>query len=1080
MIDDTPHDPVGHRQPPEASVPGRDFAASRSLKRQLVEELRSGWEAGHPVKPEALLARWPSKPESDPDVASLLFVDYCQRRAHGEEVSPEEYDRRFPSCRNSVAGLWEHQAFLRSLAGDSVGSSLTLALPEVGDEVFGFRLIRELGRGSFARVFCARQDALAGRPVVVKVSTIAGDEPQTLAQLQHTNIVPIYSVHEDAPAGLRVVCMPYFGGASLSRVLQELWSRDEMPALGSELVRALAQCDSSSADGDPSSQDQTPKPDVQLNSVAPTNCGPLTHLASCSYIRASAWIVARLAEALQHAHGRGVLHRDIKPSNVLLGADGEPMLLDFNLAQHVHDSRAQLVATLGGTVAYMAPEHLRALAGRDPALVGQVDQRADIYGLGMVLYEMLTGCRPFDQSASYSPMPALIEAMAVERGRDTPSLREKRPDVPWSLESIGRKCLVPDPALRYQSAAELAEDLRRFLEDRPLAYAPELSWSERMSKWVRRHPRLATAASISAAAVLVLSAGAAVWRDTANRLDIARAAEARELSRAFHADADRARCLINTGSEFADHVNEGMTLSEQTLGQFGVLDRYGWQEQPTYLRLDADEQRFVAEDARELLLLLARARIHTSTDRASVASAAGAPAGIAASVAFGPSFASLAPWVGAHGKAQAQFQANVQAKNVAYHDALQILDRADAITGLPRSRAVWSDRVSYLEQLGELDSARKAAETAGRIAENDARDHYLLAQALFQKGDYSGSIDELKSSLRLNPRHYWSHLLMGMCRYELRDPVQAAESARVCTILWPEAPWGFFNHGRAVQQLGKDWDAVEDYTAALERKPDFGEVHINRGLVYLNLHKPDLALADFDAAVTRGYSQVVVHGGRGIALESLGRTSEADAAFERAWQADSTNVPIMIGYGFAVERRLPEKAAAAFQRALDREPRNPRALYGYAMLLARQKRDSELAATCFTLALEADPGFMEARSARANVLAHRGDWERARQDIDRCVKENPTGGMLYAAACVYAVSARKCPGGQAPLFEARSLEFLTAALAHGYGSGLLADDQDLMSIRHYPQFSALLRKGSTRKQQTQDRPTDLAPNARAS
>jgi serine/threonine protein kinase/Tfp pilus assembly protein PilF len=1078
MIDDTPHDPVGQR--PDASVPAGDFTASRSLKRQLVEELRSGWAAGHPAKPEALLARWPSKPESDPDVASLLFVDYCQRRAHGEDVSPEEYDRRFPSCRNSVAGLWEHQAFLRSLAGDSVGSSLTLALPEVGDEVFGFRLIRELGRGSFARVFCAHQDTLAGRAVVVKVSTIAGDEPQTLAQLQHTNIVPIYSVHEDVPAGLRVVCMPYFGGASLSRVLQELWSRDEVPVSGSELVRALAQCDSSSPDGEPASQDSAADPRVQLNYIVPTNFAPLTRLASRSYIWASACIVARLAEALQHAHGRGVLHRDIKPSNVLLGADGEPMLLDFNLAQHMDDSRAQLVATLGGTVAYMAPEHLRALAGRDPALVGQVDQRADVYGLGMVLYEMLTGCRPFDQSASYSPMPALIEAMALERGRETPSLRERRPDVPWSLESIGRKCLVPDPALRYQSAAELAEDLRRFLEDRPLAYAPELSWAERMGKWVRRHPRLTTAASISAAAVLALSVGAAAWRDTANRLDIARAAEARELSREFHSGADRARCLINTGSEFADHVREGMILSEQTLGRFGVLDRHDWQEQPTYVRLDADEQRWVAEDARELLLLLARARVHTSADRAAVDSPALAPEGIALSVAFGPGLQSLAPWVGAYDKAQAKLQAIVRAKDVAYRDGLHILDRADAVTGLPRSRAVWSDRASYLEQLGELDSAKKAAEIAAGIAESDARDHYLLAQALFQKGDYSRAVVELKLSLRVNSRHYWSHLLMGMCQYELRDPAQAAESARVCTILWPEAPWGFFNHGRAVQQLGKDWDAVEDYTAALERKPDFGEVHINRGLVYLNLHKPDLALADFDAAVAQGYSQVVVHGGRGIALEGLGRTSEADAAFERAWQADSANVPMMIGYGFAVERRLPDKAEAAFQRALDREPRNPRALYGYAMLLARQKRDSDLAATCFTLALEADPGFMEARSARANVLAHRGDWERARQDIDRCVKENPTGGMLYAAACVYAISARKCPGSQAALFEARSIEFLTAALARGYGSDLLADDQDLVNLRHHPQFSALLRKGSTRKQQAQDRPTGLTQNARAS
>src|SRR5262249_35984965 len=155
---------------PDLSIQAQDFAARRSLKRHLVDELRASWQAGQPVRPEELLHHWPRDPDNDPDVASLLFEDYCQRRQHGEATSQEEYDLRFPSQKNSLAGFWDHHAFLRSLAGDSGGSSLILALPEVGDEVFGFRLLRELGRGSFARVFCAEQKTLAGRPVVVKVS----------------------------------------------------------------------------------------------------------------------------------------------------------------------------------------------------------------------------------------------------------------------------------------------------------------------------------------------------------------------------------------------------------------------------------------------------------------------------------------------------------------------------------------------------------------------------------------------------------------------------------------------------------------------------------------------------------------------------------------------------------------------------------------------------------------------------------------------------------------------------------------------------------------------------------------------
>src|SRR5262249_3141405 len=109
-----------------------------------------------------------------------------------------------------------------------------------GEEVFGFRLRHELGRGAFARVFLGEQPELADRPVVLKVSAMEGREAQTMAQLQHTHIVPVYSIHEDARAGLRAVCMPYFGGASLSAVLKALWVEKGRPDAGEQLVSALA------------------------------------------------------------------------------------------------------------------------------------------------------------------------------------------------------------------------------------------------------------------------------------------------------------------------------------------------------------------------------------------------------------------------------------------------------------------------------------------------------------------------------------------------------------------------------------------------------------------------------------------------------------------------------------------------------------------------------------------------------------------------------------------------------------------------------------------------------------------------
>src|SRR5262245_4057135 len=133
-------------------------------------------------------------------------------------------------------------------------------------------------------------------------------------------------------------------------------------------------------------------------------------------------------------HLRDFVNSNTKPSNVLLSADGQPMLLDFKLAENPRTEPLQRSATLGATVTYMAPEQLRALATGDTALARQVDHRADLYGLSMVFYELLTSRRPFAQSASYSPIPAQIEALAMERARFVPSLREHRPDVSWTLE----------------------------------------------------------------------------------------------------------------------------------------------------------------------------------------------------------------------------------------------------------------------------------------------------------------------------------------------------------------------------------------------------------------------------------------------------------------------------------------------------------------------------------------------------------------------------------------------------------------------------------------------------------------------
>jgi serine/threonine protein kinase/Tfp pilus assembly protein PilF len=445
------------------------------------------WEIGEKVGAHWYLERYCDLGEDT--IVALAYEEFCLRQDDRENPDPAEYLSRYAGVAGPLGRVLEiHDligsgttvSVLPSLSADGVLRGSDQAFPEAGQSIAGFSLVEELGRGSFARVFLAREHQLADRPVALKVARRGSHEPQTLARLQHTHIVPVHSHRIDADSGLHLLCMPYFGRITLARILADDEVQDA--TTGATLVKAL-------------------------DRLEPAGVPPFGRSAGRaalerrSYAQAIAWWGARLADALEHAHDRGVLHRDIKPSNVLVTSDGMPMLLDFNLAREPELAKGTATgsAAPGGTIDYMSPEHLRALVeGTSDAL----DGRADIYGLGVVLYEAVTGKRPFSTPRRGASIVDVLVRAIDERYRPLPRLRQSFPEIPPAFESVIRRAIAPDPALRYQSAAALAADLQSVADDLPLLHARE-PWLSRASGWFRRKQRRIVAALAVALAALV-------------------------------------------------------------------------------------------------------------------------------------------------------------------------------------------------------------------------------------------------------------------------------------------------------------------------------------------------------------------------------------------------------------------------------------------------------------------------------------------------------------------------------------------------------------------------------------------------
>lgn len=505
-----------------------------------------------------------------------------------------------PALGEESASGGEQVHFAESSSDDCV--QLQDSLPKVGDRFLRFSLIGILGRGAFGNVYLARQSELADRLVALKISTEIRSEPENLARLQHANIVPIHSVHRSGT--LQAVCMPYFGSVTLAHVIQTLGQLPgAFPKSGRGLLTAVF---------DRAATRRIPVSELPIDTATMPPTSPIRGMMErMNYVDAVLWIVSQIADGLAHAHERGILHRDLKPANILISDEGLPMLLDFNLAYDTHRPHPEDPVKLGGTLPYMSPELLDfCLGGQQP-----IDERSDLYALGIIFFELLTGRQPFD----HVPGPAELSLLPMlkARQRGGPSPRDFNSAVPRAVAAIVQKLLETNLGRRYRTAAHLHEDLERQRMSRPLKYAPDRSVPERMRKWRRTHPRSTFAVLIGTLCLLLLFLPAMAiairqhemsepQRQIAERQMQAETAEAILLANEMGRKANHLQVLLATRTDDRAILSQGIEEGKAVLARYGIGSDRDWMNHARFTHLPPPLQTQLRVDVAELLLFMAR------------------------------------------------------------------------------------------------------------------------------------------------------------------------------------------------------------------------------------------------------------------------------------------------------------------------------------------------------------------------------------------------------------------------------------------------------------------------------------------
>jgi serine/threonine-protein kinase len=888
--------------------------------------------------------------------------------------------------------------------------------PAVAGSIPGYEIIRELGRGGMGVVYEARQAGL-NRTVALKMILAGGHagetelarfriEAEAIARLQHPHIVQIHEVGEWR-AGGRGPPLPYF-------------SLEYCPC--GSLERKLA---------------GTPLPPPE-----------------------AAALVERLARAMHAAHQKGVLHRDLKPANVLLAEDGTPKITDFGLAKELDPVNPEgawgnaLTSTgaVLGTPSYMAPEQAQSQ--------GQpLEPACDIYALGAILYECLTGRPPFKAA---TPLDTLLQVMQV----DPVSPAQLNAKVPRDLETICLKCLRKEPPKRYATAEDLANDLRCFQAGEPIKARP-VGKTERLLKWIRRRPTAAGLIVTGTLLLLMLTIGGPLVAVQLSRQAAERehrlALRERDIGEAL-AQARQARGelldKLRQPGGVHDLINNPTTWKHHIQSAQGALrrarDREKDAEDPVAEALLAEIEslgKLVIQDAadRKLALALEKVRLDQAT------SAVGGKFDMTSLVrAYDRVFAEAGLPVAEGGGAtlvEQIRQSPIREQLVATLDhwalaawrlgkkeltgrLLALAQRADPDSWRDQARnlKLWQDRPALARladsfkrgrggkpgsqpspQLYYLLAAllsRHGVETEGFLREGQAAypvDFWLnfeLGYRFWQKRQLEDAVGFYRAAVAVRPHSSVARNHLGGALFAKGDFAGAIREHRRAVALDPGDADAHYNLGIALSETGNLVEAMQESRRAIALDPRHANAYHFLGNALLARGDRAKAIEEYRRAIALNpkHANAHYHLGNALLADDL---AQAIQTFRRAIALDPKHAHAHTNLGNALLAKGDRtEAIKEYRRAIAFDPKHAKAHYNLGVAL-QASGDGTGALQAYRRAVALDPKDPKARTNLSAALYQKGDLAGALQESRRAVALDPKDAMAH-----YSLAAALCDKGE--------------------------------------------------------------------